>query len=217
MNDCAEKSRKITSLLPALNKCKVKLYSDPPQACQTNSSPLPAHHQFMAQSSTMGPPLSPRETRRSGRRSAPSASASTSKSPDSPASECLPRTKEPITRPAILSNSNNNRTKRLKQEDPEEPVPTKNAHTNGANSSHGNSNGRAKRKANGKEKNSTSTDQLIESASTKLSNSNTGSAADPQDDDPEEQGITRCICGQNGMLSSTMYRLLSYLFNRRRC
>ena len=31
----------------------------------------------------MGPPLSPRETRRSGRRSAPSASASTSKSPDS--------------------------------------------------------------------------------------------------------------------------------------
>ncbi|KAG1767004.1 hypothetical protein EDD22DRAFT_799677 [Suillus occidentalis] len=151
----------------------------------------------MAQSSTMGPPLSPRETRRSGRRSAPSASASTSKSPDSPASESLPRTKEPITRPAILSNSNNNRTKRLKQEDPEEPVPTKNAHTNGTNSSHGNSNGRAKRKANGKEKNPTSTDQLIESVSTKLSNSNAGSAADPQDDDPEEQGITRCICGQN--------------------
>ncbi|KAG1751590.1 uncharacterized protein EDB91DRAFT_1196226 [Suillus paluster] len=151
----------------------------------------------MAQSSIMGPPLSPRETRRSGRRSAPSASASTSKSPDSPASELLPRTKEATTRPVPPSNNSSNRTKRLKQEDPEEPVPTKNAQTNGINPSHGNSNGRAKRKANGKEKNITSTDQLIESASNKLSNSHAGSAADPQDHDPEEQGITRCVCGQN--------------------
>ncbi|OJA11701.1 hypothetical protein AZE42_02091 [Rhizopogon vesiculosus] len=145
----------------------------------------------------MGPPLSPRETRRSGRRSAPSASGSTSKSPDSPASESLPRTKEGTTRPTLPSSTSNNRTKRLKQEDPEEPIPTKNAHANGTNSSHGNSNGRAKRKANGKEKNLPSTDQLIESASNKHSNSHTGSAADLQDDDSEEQGITRCICGQN--------------------
>lgn len=169
----------------------------------------------MVQSPAMGPPLSPRETRRSGRRSAPSASGSTSKSPDSPASESLPRTKEGTTRPTLPSNNSNNRTKRLKQEDPEEPVPTKNAHANGTNSSHGNSNGRAKRKANGREKNLLSTDQLIESASNKLSNSNTGSAADPQDDDPEEQGITRCICGQNGMSYSTIHISLSLFLQRK--
>lgn len=164
----------------------------------------------------MGPPLSPRETRRSGRRSAPSASGSTSKSPDSPASESLPRTKESTTRPFLPSNNSNNRTKRLKQEDPEEPVPIKNAHPNGTNSSHGNSNGRAKRKANGKEKNLPSTDQLIESASNKLTNSNTGSAADPQDDDLEEQGITRCICGQNGMSYSTYTLTFLSLFRQRK-
>jgi len=160
----------------------------------------------------MGPPLSPRETRRSGRRSAPSASGSTSKSPDSPASESLPRTKEGTTRPTLSSNSSNNRTKRLKQEDPEEPVPTKSTHANGTNSSHGNSNGRAKRKANGKEKNLPTTDQLIESASNKLSNSNAEGTADPQDDDLEEQGITRCICGQNGMSYST-HTLISLTFS----
>lgn len=170
----------------------------------------------MVQSPAMGPPLSPRETRRSGRRSAPSASGSTSKSPDSPASESLPRTKEGTTRPTLPSNSSNNRTKRLKQEDPEEPVPTKTTHANGTNSSHGNSNGRAKRKANGKEKNPPTTDQLIESASNKLSNSNAEGTADPQDDDPEEQGITRCICGQNGMSYLTHTLISLSLFRQRK-
>ncbi|KAH7914154.1 hypothetical protein BJ138DRAFT_1080223 [Hygrophoropsis aurantiaca] len=150
----------------------------------------------MAQSAAMGPPLSPRETRRSGRRSAPSASASTSKSPDSPASESAPRNKENGTRHSLSTSSSNGRTKRMKQEDLDDPVPHKNAHPNGAAVSHGNSNGRTKRKGKDKDKNLTATDIIIEAASNKLDNSTArGTIESPEDD--AEQGVTRCICGLN--------------------
>ncbi|KAG8213972.1 hypothetical protein J3R82DRAFT_10721 [Butyriboletus roseoflavus] len=150
----------------------------------------------MAQAATMGPPLSPRETRRSGRRSAPSASASTSKSPDSPAPESAPRAKDSSTRSAPPNNNTNARTKRPKQEDIDDPIPNKNAQPNGSASNHANSNGRSKRKGKEKEK-PTSMDQLAEHVPPKHSSASTGTA-EPQDDDAEEQGITRCICGTNG-------------------
>ncbi|KAL4078362.1 hypothetical protein V8B97DRAFT_1936888 [Scleroderma yunnanense] len=149
----------------------------------------------MAQAATMGPPLSPRETRRSGRRSAPSASASTSKSPDSPASESAPRNKDPSSRPALSISNSNGRSKRPKQEDPDDAVPHKNGHANGSASNHGNTNPRAKRK--GKEKAQQPADLLIESTSNKTGSSSTSGATELQEDDAEEQGITRCICGMN--------------------
>lgn len=40
-------------------------------------------------------------------------------------------------------------------------------------------------------------DQLAEHVPSKHSSASAGTA-DPQDDDTEEQGITRCICGMNG-------------------
>ena len=144
----------------------------------------------------MGPPLSPRETRRSGRRSAHSASASTSKSPDSPAPESLPRTKDSSTRSAPPNNNPNGRAKRPKQEDVDDTIPNKNAQPNGSTSNHANSNGRSKRKGKEKEK-PPSMDQLIEPVPSKQSSASAGTA-EPQDDDAEEQGITRCICGMHG-------------------
>ena len=150
----------------------------------------------MAQAATMGPPLSPRETRRSGRRSAPSASASTSKSPDSPPPDSAPRTKDPSARPAPPNTGSNGRTKRPKQEDIDHPIPNKNAHSNGTAPVHAHSNGRSKRKGKEKEK-PPAMDQLLEPVPSKHSSASAGTA-EPQDDDVEEQGITRCICGMNG-------------------
>ncbi|KAH7888663.1 hypothetical protein F5I97DRAFT_2003858 [Phlebopus sp. FC_14] len=151
----------------------------------------------MAQAVIMGPPLSPRETRRSGRRSAPSASASTSKSPDSLVSEAAPRNKESTTRPALSTANSNGRAKRPKQEDLDDPIPHKNAQSNGGASNHGSSNGRAKRKGKEKDKLLPPADQVTESASTKLNSSTPVGGPEPQEDDAEEQGITRCICGMN--------------------
>ncbi|KAI6134538.1 hypothetical protein EV401DRAFT_1905784 [Pisolithus croceorrhizus] len=150
----------------------------------------------MAQAITMGPPSSPRETRRSGRRSAPSASASTSKSPDSPASESTPRNKD-SSRPALSSGTSNGRSKRPEQEDHDDGVPHKNGHVNGSASNHGNANGRAKRKGKEKEKAQQTSDLPIESISRKLGSSSATGTAEPHEEDVEEQGITRCICGLN--------------------
>ncbi|KAF9227316.1 hypothetical protein BS17DRAFT_694740 [Gyrodon lividus] len=151
----------------------------------------------MAQTAIMGPPLSPRETRRSGRRSAPSASASTSKSPDSPASESASRNKDTSTRSAPSNGNANGRTKRPKQEDLDDTIPHRNVQPNGSTSNHANSNGRSKRKGKEKEKAHTSTDHLIDCVSTKLSNPASAGTAEPQEEDTEEQGITRCVCGMN--------------------
>lgn len=143
----------------------------------------------------MGPP-SPRETRRSGRRSAPSASASTSKSPDSPAPESAPRPKDSSARSAPPNTNPNGRTRRPKQEDIDDPIPNKNTHLNGSTSNHANANGRSKRRGKEKEK-PPPIDQLVESVPSKHSSTSAGTA-EPQDDDTEEQGITRCVCGMNG-------------------
>ena len=150
----------------------------------------------MAQAATMGPPLSPRETRRSGRRSAHSASASTSKSPDSPAPESLPRTKDTSARPAAPNHNSNGRTKRPKQEDIDDTIPSKTALPNGGAPNHAHSNGRTKRKGKEKEK-PPSLDQIPDPPPSKLS-SDSADSAELQDDDAEEQGITRCVCGMNG-------------------
>ncbi|KAI6157811.1 hypothetical protein BKA82DRAFT_1006977 [Pisolithus tinctorius] len=152
----------------------------------------------MAQAITMGPPSSPRETRRSGRRSATSASASasTSKSPDSPASESTPKNKE-SSRPALSGATSNGRSKKPKQEDHDDGVPHKNGHVNGSASNHGNANGRAKRKGKEKEKAQQTSDLPIEPTSSKLGSSSTTGTAEPHEEDAEEQGITRCICGLN--------------------
>ncbi|KAF8134646.1 hypothetical protein EV363DRAFT_903069 [Boletus edulis] len=149
----------------------------------------------MAQAATMGPPLSPRETRRSGRRSAPTASASTSKSPESPAPEPAQRTKDPSARPVQPNTNTNGRTKRPKQEDTDDPISNKNAQLNGSTPNHANSNGRSKRKGKEKEKHP-SVDQLVEPAPSKQSSASV-CTAEPQDDEAEEQGITRCVCGKN--------------------
>ncbi|KAL0569803.1 Histone deacetylase complex subunit [Marasmius crinis-equi] len=128
----------------------------------------------MTQASSMGPPLSPRETRRSGRRSAPSVSTSNSKSPDS----------DPPQRPPLTSTtSGGGRNKRLKQEDADEPVVS----VISTNSN----NGRGKRKS--KEKPSHQQPTPEETPDNPVADP---SVAPPEEE--EEQGITRCVCGSTG-------------------
>jgi len=147
----------------------------------------------MAQAATMGPPLSPREPRRSGRRSVPSTSTSASKSPDS---DPAPRHKEILHRPPLASNNSSGRQKRLKQEDYDDPPDERKngsaASTSSGSSTHGASNGRTKRKAKENK-------QLTEVASNERP---AGLIGDPPLDAPEEeeQGITRCVCGSTGTL-----------------
>jgi len=152
----------------------------------------------MAQAA-MGPPLSPRETRRSGRRSAPSTSTSASKSPDS---DQPPRQKDGVPRPVPTSTSSGARTKRLKQEDLEENVddrrnpistPTS-ASTSFASNPTVVSGGKSKRKVKEKDK------QL---AIDEHGDPPSASAEDhpPDATEEEEQGITRCVCGSSGMLT----------------
>ena len=144
----------------------------------------------MAQAATMGPPLSPREPRRSGRRSAPFAS----RSPDS---EPIPRQKDFPLRPALVSTNSNSKNKRPKQEeqdDPQEdrkiPIP------HSASSTNGSSNGRSKRKTKDRDKHLPVLDNVPDT-----------STPHPEDvvadvPEEEEQGITRCVCGSTGELPS---------------
>ena len=150
----------------------------------------------MAQAPIMGPPLSPRETRRSGRRSLPSASASTSKSPDC---DAPPKQKDSSHRPPLTSNNSaNGRQKRLKKEDPEDPVDDRKASSDPSTSTTTSGNpqtsGRAKRKLKDKEK------QLpveIVPVSEAPLDSPEDSKANVHEEE-EEQGITRCVCGSTG-------------------
>ncbi|KAI3618935.1 histone deacetylase complex subunit cti6 [Moniliophthora roreri] len=124
---------------------------------------------------TMAPPLSPRETRRSGRRSAPSVSTSNSKSPDS----------DPPQRPPSSTTGNRN-NKRLKQEDTDDVAP---ASTNTSS----NSNGRSKRKPKEKSRQPPSDDppevpDVVPEQSASVA----------PGDEEEEQGVTRCVCGSTG-------------------
>jgi hypothetical protein len=163
----------------------------------------------MAQVATMGPPLSPRETRRSGRRSAPSGSTSTSKSPDSPSSESAPRL------PTVnRSSSSTSSRKRTKQDEPEDPPDE--LHKNGSNgTSNGvpplqNGNGRTKRK--GKEKEKPVLNLAIDSIVAEDGQPDVALElnGDPDAED-EEQGVTRCVCGNAGMLPS-LSRPISVLY-----
>jgi len=152
----------------------------------------------MAQAATMGPPLSPRETRRSGRRSAPSASTSTSKSPQP---ESVPQPKEKPSRPSLTTSNSNGRNRRLKQEDLEDSVGEPKSASNGSGARHANANGRTKRKGKEKEKQPTTVDIVSESPVSKAKSvvSNEEVPAEPPEE--EEQGITRCVCGSAGACS----------------
>ncbi|KAF5326593.1 hypothetical protein D9611_000254 [Ephemerocybe angulata] len=148
----------------------------------------------MAQNSAMGPPQSPKEIRRSGRRQGPSGSTSNSKSPDS---DQPPKSKDTASRPALATNASSSRSKRLKQEELEDadeerktnPAPS--VTSNG--STHGTApNGKAKRKGREKDKQTLEEEQLEED----------GGPA-PEDGelaggDDEAEGITRCVCGSTG-------------------
>jgi hypothetical protein len=160
----------------------------------------------MAQAATMGPPLSPKEIRRSGRRSIPSASTSASKSPDL---DPAPKQKEITNRPALTSNSSG-RQKRLKQEDLDELVDDRKngsaPSTSSASSTHGTTtNGRTKRKAKEKEKDK---QVVIDVAVGEVI---AGQPGNPLINAPEEeeQGITRCVCGSTGMFF--IFRYIHYL------
>ncbi|KAG5635634.1 hypothetical protein H0H81_010568 [Sphagnurus paluster] len=143
----------------------------------------------------MGPPLSPRETRRSGRRSLPSTSTSASKSPDS---EPVPRQKEIQHRPPLTSNNSSGRQKRLKQEDVEDTVDDRKngsaPSTSSASSTHIITAGRTKRKPKDKEKEKQPTVEPPSLGDVVETSQNL-----PQDaPEEEEQGITRCVCGSTG-------------------
>lgn len=147
----------------------------------------------MAQTATMGPPLSPRETRRSGRRSAPSVSASASKSPDS---DQPPRDRAAV--PRVASSSSTSRSKKLKQEEYDDPVDERKQQalpsnaSSGSNSTSSNNNNGSKPKRKPKDKQSGSTEaEEPEEAPPE------GQGPDPADEE-EEQGITRCVCGSAG-------------------
>ncbi|EKM80997.1 hypothetical protein AGABI1DRAFT_127043 [Agaricus bisporus var. burnettii JB137-S8] len=140
----------------------------------------------MAQAATMGPPLSPREIRRSGRRSAPSASTSASKSPDAD----LPPPKQKDTTQRASQPSR----KRTKDDTDDHPDDRKHSTTAAAHSStsSNSSNSKGKRKHKEKDKQRLSIDVTAEPLQDPVDDK----TSDPPEE--EEQGITRCVCGSNG-------------------
>ena len=136
----------------------------------------------------MGPPPSPKEPRRSGRRSVPSASKSPA---GSPTSDVAPKPKENGHKSNPPPSSNGGRTKRAKQEElddalddiPKPPVGT---------------NGRTKRKGKEKEKAALTVDVHVDELGQNGDENGKDGAGDAQED--EEQGITRCPC--EGMVHS---------------
>ena len=136
----------------------------------------------------MGPPLSPREPRRSGRRSAPFAS----RSPDS---EPIPRQKEFPLRPALVSTNSNSKNKRPKQEDQDDPTEDRKIpiiHSTSSTNGSSNGNGRSKRKTKDRDKHPAILDNVPDTSTPHPEDV----AADVLED--EEQGITRCVCGSTG-------------------
>lgn len=154
----------------------------------------------MANVASMGPPPSPKEPRRSGRRSGPS--TSTSKSPTgSPTSEADPKPRDTAQRPPLPSSSSSSRNKRAKNEDTDD-IPDDN-HKNGLN---GTSNGRARRKgknnAHARLPLARWADAIAHTADATLGDSN------GQEEEEEEQGVTRCICQETGSCSWTLTPVL---------
>ena len=143
----------------------------------------------MANAAVMGPPPSPKEPRRSGRRSLPS--GSNSKSPaGSPAADSAPKSKENVQRPPQPPSNSSNKSKRSKQDEHDDALEER---KNGIN---GNGTARAKRKGKEKDKSIVPMDN-VENI---LGEDGHGDALldegvlDPEAED-EEGGITRCICG----------------------
>lgn len=149
----------------------------------------------MANVATMGPPPSPKEPRRSGRRPAPSSSKSPVGSPPSEANPAPPKNKDPAGRPSHNPPHSNGaaRNKRAKNEDLDEPL--EELHKNGVTNNGGSL--RSKRKGKDKEKIS-----LVVEIPNNDNDGNLEAVADDgteeNGDDEEEGGITRCICQKYG-------------------
>ena len=155
----------------------------------------PLFYTVMANVPPMGPPPSPKEPRRSGRRSVPSHSSSKSPVP-SPHPESTPRLKE--NRPALPSLSSS-RSKRSKQEEVDETFED----VSKLPPNHQN-NGRNKRKP--KDKPSTPT---LPSIDTNPAQKEVRVSEEPADTSAqEEEGVTRCICGNAGSFNSWPYPAL---------
>ncbi|TBU42935.1 hypothetical protein BD309DRAFT_865266 [Dichomitus squalens] len=144
----------------------------------------------------MGPPPSPKEPRRSGRRPAPSSSKSPAGSPPSEANPAATKPKDAPGRPSSNSSHSNGsvRNKRAKNEDLDEPL--EELHKNGVNTNGGSL--RSKRKGKDKEK--------IALVVEIPNNDNDGGleavaddGAEENGEDEEEGGVTRCICQKYGV------------------
>ena len=144
----------------------------------------------MANVATMGPPPSPKEPRRSGRRPA----ASSSKSPvGSPPSDGQPKPRDSASRPPTNPSHINGRNKRAKNEDLDEPLDE--THRNGVTANGGSL--RSKRKGKEKDKHS-----LVLEIPNDENDANQeavgGDGGGENGEDEEEGGITRCICQDYG-------------------
>ncbi|KZP34667.1 hypothetical protein FIBSPDRAFT_1035654 [Athelia psychrophila] len=147
----------------------------------------------MANTLAMGPPLSPRETRRSGRRS--NQSSGSSKSPASPPAESsqLPPARPSREssshnsnhRPPLSTSNSNGRSKRPKQEDIDDAV-ADGMVPNGASAAA--ANGRGKRKTGTKQ---ASHPDIVVEVTLDASN---GAVIVPVEGE-EEPSVTRCVCG----------------------
>ncbi|KAJ3919430.1 hypothetical protein F5877DRAFT_90032 [Lentinula edodes] len=139
----------------------------------------------------MGPPLSPRETRRSGRRSGPSLSNS-----HSPESDISPRLKEPAQRPPLISTASgsNGRHKRPKQEDTDDLTEDRKNGTAHSVSTSSNSSTQGSTKSKRKPKEKLPPPEET-SDTTKPPLLPPEMAASEGQEEEEEGGITRCVCG----------------------
>lgn len=142
----------------------------------------------------MGPPPSPKEPRRSGRRSVPSASSS--KSPaGSPTSDTSapPKSKEnkDTSRHPLPASHSSGRHKKPKHEDVDEGQEVLSK-----SSSNGATNGRNKRKGKEREKGPLAIDIPDDQLSSILEPIDGN--ADPNAGEEDEAGITRCICDGAG-------------------
>ena len=169
----------------------------PPISSLTLTSPSPSPS--MPNPSNMGPPLSPRETRRSGRRSAQPASGSGSKSPDSQNSESAthstpthtrPSRETSAHRPSMSAHNSNGRSKRLKQEELDDGVGEE--VTAGPRTPTTTTNARAKRKPKDKV-----SDLVIDE---KHATDHAEFDATAGEGVEEEPSVTRCVCGSTGKL-----------------
>ncbi|KAH9929604.1 uncharacterized protein BXZ73DRAFT_48020 [Epithele typhae] len=135
----------------------------------------------------MGPPPSPKEPRRSGRRPA----ASSSKSPDgSPPSEGQPKPRDNTIRPSLISSQNNTRTKRAKNEEIEEPLEelAKNGISGNGSSI------RSKRKGKDKDKAAL----VLQIPNDGMDHEVEAVGDEAENGEDEEGGVTRCICQKYG-------------------